>query len=223
MISDSRGKVNFVARIDDYHNAFALALDELKDRNLHHVAGKSGAKILEEGDNFSLELPFIERLVRIDFPEGKFSDLNSEDEIPVQEKVLILHYLNKATGSRPNEDWIAYREVPDGSFYFAAFTGRAINPFKGTFGENAEILRELAPILEGKLIPEGDVGFIFTPFPHVPIKYLLWKGDDEFPPEANILFDRTVQEYLSAEDIAWLAGMIVYRLMGLSRKIGKKQ
>ena len=212
-----------MARIDDYHNAFALALEELNAKNLEHVAGKSGAKILEGKGHIVLEIPFIERLVRIELPEGKFSDKNSEDEIPIQEKVLILHYLNRATGSRPNEDWIAYREVPDGSFYFAAFTGRAINPFKGTFGENSEILRELAPILEGKPIPESDIGFIFTPFPYVPIKYLLWKSDDEFPPEANILFDRTVQEYLSAEDIAWLAGMVVYRLMGLSRRIGKRQ
>ncbi|MBW2011870.1 MAG: DUF3786 domain-containing protein, partial [Deltaproteobacteria bacterium] len=54
-------------------------------------------------------------------------------------------------------------------------------------------------------------------FPKVPLQLILWAGDDEFAPEANILFDDTVSKILSPEDAAWLAGMIVYRLMALSR------
>jgi hypothetical protein len=46
---------------------------------------------------------------------------------------------------------------------------------------------------------------------------ILWIGDDEFPPEANILFDQTIGDFLSPEDVAWLAGMVVYRLIALSR------
>jgi hypothetical protein len=45
----------------------------------------------------------------------------------------------------------------------------------------------------------------------------VWEGDDEFEPEANIVFDRTIGGILSPEDIAWAAGMVVYRLMALSR------
>ena len=65
---------------------------------------------------------------------------------------------------------------------------------------------------------EGDVGFLFRPFPKIPIRMILWQGDDEFPPEANILFDAGVAKILSAEDIAWLAGMVVYRLIALSHR-----
>ena len=42
---------------------------------------------------------------------------------------------------------------------------------------------------------------------------ILWKGDDEFPPEGSILFDRGINKILSAEDIAWLSGMVVYPLI----------
>jgi hypothetical protein len=46
---------------------------------------------------------------------------------------------------------------------------------------------------------------------------IIWKGDDEFPPEGNILFDRNILQILSAEDIAWLSGMVVYPLIGMTR------
>jgi len=51
----------------------------------------------------------------------------------------------------------------------------------------------------------------------VPVALILWKGDDEFPPEGTILFDRNISHILSAEDIAWLAGMIIYPLLGMAR------
>jgi hypothetical protein len=53
--------------------------------------------------------------------------------------------------------------------------------------------------------------------PQVPLRLILWAGDDEFAPEANILFDDTAGEILSPEDAAWLAGMLVYRMMALAR------
>jgi hypothetical protein len=48
------------------------------------------------------------------------------------------------------------------------------------------------------------------------VRLILWAGDDEFPAEANIVFDENIAEILSPEDIAWLAGMVVYRLISLS-------
>ena len=51
-------------------------------------------------------------------------------------------------------------------------------------------------------------------FLSVPVALVLWRGDEEFPPDGTILFDRTVSKLLSAEDIAWIAGMVVYPLVG---------
>jgi hypothetical protein len=211
--------VDKVVRIDDYNNAFAIALDILQKANIHHTAKKSGAEVVESEGSFALKLPFIEREVNITMPQGDFNDHHSDREIPIQEKVLILHYLNSATGTKPSNDWITYREVPDGSFYYAAFVSRAVNPLKSVFGSKPDVFQKVAPMLKGEPIPEGDVAFLFTPLPLVPMKLIIWEGDDEFPAEGTILFDRTVSEHLSAEDIAWLSGMVVYRLMGLARSM----
>jgi len=63
---------------------------------------------------------------------------------------------------------------------------------------------------------QGDHSVVVRAFPLVPVALILWEGDDEFPPEGNLLFDRSISHILSAEDIAWLAGMIVYPIMGMA-------
>ena len=47
----------------------------------------------------------------------------------------------------------------------------------------------------------------------VPVTFVLWKGDEELPPEGNILFDSTISEYLSVEDINVLCEIIAWRLV----------
>ncbi|MDP2645254.1 MAG: DUF3786 domain-containing protein, partial [Desulfobacterales bacterium] len=150
----------------------------------------------------------------ISFPDFTFSDeTGPEKEAPLQEQVLMLHYLLAPNPSAGPENWIAYREIPGASFYFAAFGKRAIDPLKKAFGQNISGLAASAGRLGGRSIRTGDAGFTFHVFPHVPVQLILWQGDDEFAPEANILFDKSIGEILLPEDIAWLSGMLVYRLI----------
>ncbi len=65
----------------------------------------------------------------------------------------------------------------------------------------------------------GILDFYIIFFPFVPVKYILWEGDEEFPPSGNILFDASISNILSPEDVAWLSGMTVYKLIGISRSI----
>ena len=88
---------------------------------------------------------------------------------------------------------------------------------KQVFGENVDGFTRAADRLGGTAVDAGDAAFEFSVFPHVPVQLILHAGDEEFPPEANILFDDSIGAILSPEDVAWLAGMVVYRLMALAR------
>jgi hypothetical protein len=201
-------------RIDDYFNAAKIAIETLVQESPKEILRRSGF----EADADGFLIPFLNRTYRIDFPGFTFSDTASEPkDVPIQEQVLILHYL-RAGGLRfPTGNWIAYREIQGASFYFSAFVKRAIDPLKKTFGSNIEGLVKAAERLGGQAIPAGDAGFEFRVLPRIPVQLILWEGDSEFPPEANILFDETIGEILSPEDVAWLAGMLVYRLLALGR------
>jgi hypothetical protein len=51
----------------------------------------------------------------------------------------------------------------------------------------------------------------------VPIALIFWSGDEEFQPEARILFDSTIPTYLSTEDVAVLAQQTVFGLINCAK------
>ncbi len=205
-----------MARIDDYLAARKIAADELSQRPLLEITQMSGYEM--SGDH-AFKVPFLDRIFQVEFPEFLFKDaVDGGREAPIQEQVLILHYLMPVKIRQPSGNWVAYREIPGATFYFGAFFKRAIQPLIKVFGRNIEGMKKAALKLNGKAVEPGDAAFEFYLFPKVPLRLILWAGDDEFPPEANILFDETIGEILSPEDIAWLAGMLVYRLAAISAK-----
>ena len=72
--------------------------------------------------------------------------------------------------------------------------------------------------LGGKVLDNGDAAIELPYFPFLPITCVVWKGDDEFPPEASVLFDETAGFYFSAEDMAVAAQMAVLELMRRSKR-----
>jgi len=202
-------------RIDDYKNAKKLAIEKLATGSFISILRRTGFETAVP-DRF--RAPFLNRVYHIGFPEFDFEDeVESEAEIPIQEQILILHYMQSPVPSLSTDSWVSYREIPGASFYYSAFVKRAIDPLKKVFGQNVDDLLRAGEILGGKTIDTGDVGYEFRLFPNIRLRLILWAGDDEFPAEANIVFDENIKEILSPEDIAWLAGMLVYRLIALSK------
>ena len=204
-----------MARIDDYQNARNLAVESLCRQPLDDILKRSGYQ--GQGPD-RLQIPFLNRTYAVSYPDFIFTDsVDSGQSVPLQEQVLILHYLAAAGPLQPTGRWIAYREIPGAAFYFSAFVKRAIDPLKKVFGNDISALKKAAARLNGKPIAAGDAGFEFLVLPRVPLQMILWEGDAEFSAEGNILFDENAADILSPEDAAWLAGMVVYRLMALAR------
>ncbi len=206
-----------MARIDDYKAAVELGKNGLKGKNPKRVADQCGAAFGVAPDGSTeLILKFLNRDLLISGRDWDISFKDLPDGVPIQQQILILHYLNGAAGAKPMGEWIAYQEVPDGKFYLDAFLRRAKNPLVQAFGSHPE---KLLPVTEkvyrAEPFDQGDYSVVVTAFPLIPVVLMLWEGDDEFPPEGNLLFDRSICDILPAEDIAWLAGMIIYPIMGM--------
>jgi len=207
-------------RIDDYKKAFEIAKSDLGKANPKRIADQSGASLsYDQEGSVTLSLEFLNKQLDIEWPSMKFSAAKDKKEIPIQQQVLILHYLQGCQGSKVEGQWVAYQEIPDGRFYLDAFVQRAKQPLLKAFGSTPDLLPDLAKQLyDAQPFDHGDVSVVVRALPKIPVALLIWRADDEFPPEASILFDRSIQEILSAEDIAWLAGMIVYPLVGMAGK-----
>lgn len=204
-------------RIDDFVKTLALAREMLPIRDPETMCLHAGAEFLHLNSGGKITLPFLTKPVNISFPEGQVEYEEQESKLSLQEQGLILHYLLGAQAIASTNELITFREIPSGEFYYQPFLKRAQVPLVQTFGYHPDLFLRAGKKLGGLDANLGDVSLTFRPFPRIPLTLILWKGDDEFPPEGNILFDASIKEFLSAEDIAFLTGTVVYKLMALAK------
>ena len=173
-------------------------------------AAVCAAVAFEEG---AFQVPFFGALYRVCWPEGAIRRLESQAETDVSTCLLLLHYLLTADGTPPADRWIAFRNLPGGLGYDAAFHGRASLRLVSAFGTNRPAFEAAAQALGGERLSFGDASFAFPLLPRVWLAVVLHLADDEFPASANVLFDGTASHYLPTEDLAVLGGMLAGRLI----------
>ena len=204
-----------MARIDDYKKALEVGKEEISNKNPLHLCRISGGQFIEKANEpNSIQIKFLNRMVTISWPDLIFSQ-DSDKEIKIKEKILIVHYLNNAKKEDLTEELIAYQEIPSARFYLSAFNARSRDPFIAAFGENPDKLPVAAQeLFAAQMASMGDVSVTIQAFPKVPITLIIWRGDEEFPPNGTILFDSSIKDnLLSAEDISELVSIIVYPLI----------
>jgi hypothetical protein len=196
-----------------YERAYAvshdLAFEKLRKADLADVCLKSGAVLVDSG---SIRLRFLNREYRIDRLPGTVTLGSEAEQVPIAERLLILHYLVTAGGMPPANEEISFKEIPEGMVYYPTFYKRAIRPLLTKFGESPAKLIPVAAKFGGVDAHQGDAAVTVQAFPKVAITWVLWRGDEEFPAEGTILVDRNIKDYLPTEDIVVLCQTISINL-----------
>ena len=197
-----------------YELAYKLACQQLaRLDDIDRQCRKSGAQRQLIDDQKVIILEYLNRSYQISFPDIDVSLVDSEEPVPLKDKLLILHYLTRAKGSPITNKIITYKELPEGANYFPIFTKRAIKPLLDNFAKKPHQLLDAAEKLGGHKADYGDVAVTINAFRRVPITLVLWQGDGEFAAEGSILFDSNISDYLSTEDITVLCETIAWRLV----------
>jgi hypothetical protein len=199
--------------------SYDLAREQLsKISDTQEQCRKSGARYV--GPN-EIVINYLNKPYRIILPKDISSchceaDVISRSnlvEVPLKDKILILHYFTMAKGTPATGILITYKQLPGGVSYFPAFSQRAINPLVKRFGQTPELLISKTAKLGGDKAYYGDASVTINAFSHVPITLVLWRGDEEVAPNGNILFDANISDYLSTEDVAVLSETIIWKLV----------
>ena len=127
-------------------------------------------------------------------------------------ELLCLVYLLNASPSTVREELVGVRELRSAHF-FAGPHDLDLRPLADRFGRNVEGFRTAAERLEGQAVDLADAAYRFQAFPKVPLFFLLWAGDPEFPPRVNVLFDRSIEDHLAADAIWGLVNLVSRRLL----------
>jgi len=131
-------------------------------------------------------------------------------------EALFLSYLDMADGAPPAGEWIAYHDLPGGMFYAQAFRGYAENRLARACTLPA--FCRAARTLVGEPIEIGSAGYAWDVLPRVRLGAVYWEGDEDFPSQASVLFDRAATHYLTTDGLAVLGSRLVDALVRESEK-----
>lgn len=197
-----------------YELAYKLACEQLaKIDDIKQQCIKSGARYQEIDSKKVIIIKYLNQSYQITLPDIEISLTDSEERVPLKDKILILHYLTSAKGSLATSKLITYRELPEGANYFPTFSKRTIKVLLDHFGKEPHRLVDAAKKLGGYEVDYGDVAVTINAFSQVPITIVLWQGDSELTPAGSIIFDASISDYLSTEDITVLCETITWRLI----------
>ena len=181
---------------DNYERALAIGLEKFSRKDPGWIAERAGGAIRDG----NLVTPHLNMNILLNLGSRKFTISETGEEAPIWLSILCLHYLNSAEGVKPTGKLKHFREFKDGAFYEPAFNRRTKEILIAVFGKEPSPMIEAGQTLNGKRLDSGDATVSFRISLFVPITCMVWKGDDEFPPEASVLFDETAGLYFSAEE-----------------------
>ena len=202
----------------NYRQTFDLACQQLKGLDLRERAEKGGAHFEKgpHGKKGRISLNLFNAGYVVDFPDLLITSTEKK-VVSLVAKIVLLHYLIKADGRPLSHQLLPYKEIPGGMFYAGVFARRAVEPLIPVFGQSPEAFLDAGFRLGGRKAEYGDVSFVLPALPRIPMTYIVWKGDEEFPATIQLLFDKSVEGYLSLEDIVVVSEMATSRLIALGR------
>jgi hypothetical protein len=119
-----------------------------------------------------------------------------------QEALVSLMYLLRTreiplSGIKVNE-----KELNGGALFFRGPHALSKEPLETKFARDPQGFLQAGLTLGGIATHQGDGAFELRALPRIPLEYIFYAEDDEFPAQLTITFDRTIDRHLPL-DVIW--------------------
>ncbi|MBO5868212.1 MAG: DUF3786 domain-containing protein, partial [Oscillospiraceae bacterium] len=150
------------------------------------------------GGCFSVKL--LGREFQISHPDYAITAADGGAVPPLPTQTFLLRYLLECKDVTWGGQWKTFREMPWGELYIKPYTGRVLTRAAFTFGTRLDAFRAAAEKMGATAVPHGDAGYLFELVGGYRMQILAWAGDEEFPPNAQILYSDNFADGFAAED-----------------------
>lgn len=199
------------AWLDSFAPVLADLRAALRGRTPAQLAAVTGATWDAQAAVFRLR--WLDTPYRLSWPAAVAYAGPSIEPAPPNIQGLFLYYFSLADGAPTAEQWLSFRELPDGWLYHKAFQSYTGDRLIQTVGEDLCRLSGAAELLQGQPLGIGDCGHAFQVLPRVRLAITYWRGDEDFAPQAQVLFDAAASHYLPTDGLALLGSNLVKRLL----------
>ena len=119
---------------------------------------------------------------------------------PLSTQTFMLRYLLECKDVAWGGQWKTFREMPWGEMYITPYTGRVLTRAAFTFGTRVATFKAACEKMGAMALSHGDAGYQFELVSGYSIQILVWAGDEEFPPNAQVIYSDNFAEAFAAED-----------------------
>ena len=151
-------------------------------------------------DGGAFHVKLLGREFAVSHPEYAIAALDGGKVPPLPTQTFLLRYLLEAKAVAWAGEWKTFREMPWGELYIKPYTGRVLTRAAFTFGTRVAKFCAACEKMGAEPVKHGDAGFRFDLIGGYQMQILVWEGDDEFPPNAQILYTDNFAEGFAAED-----------------------
>lgn len=156
------------------------------------------SEVAWDGKEFTLTL--LGRDFAISHPDYAIRALDGGTLPPLPTQTFLLRYLLESRDVAWKGEWKTFREMPWGELYIQPFTGRCLQRAAFGFGNRLPAFRAACEKLGAKPLAHGDAGYEFPFLGPYAMEILLWAGDEEFPPSAQLLYTENFAQGFAPED-----------------------
>jgi hypothetical protein len=119
--------------------------------------------------------------------------------------LFIVHYLLKAKAIEASNEWISEKDIPGGATFFRGPHEIPTHLIVHRFKNDIKAFNNRCAQLHGTPLNMADATYRFEITSKIPVAVIYWCGDDDFPAESKLLFDRTIFTHLPLDIIYALA------------------
>ena len=151
-----------------------------------------------DGEKFYVNL--LGREFTISHPDYAISAVDGGAVPPLATQTFLLRYLLESKDVAWAGEWKTFREMPWGEMYIKPYTGRVLTRAAFTLGTRVAAFRAAAEKMGAVELKHGDAGYQFNLIGNYQMQIMVWEGDEEFPPNAQVIYSDNFAEGFAAED-----------------------
>jgi len=190
-----------------------LHWEDLRSRSEEQILGRDGVRTAADGKSY--EVDFLNSVYQVNPVAERIVELspNPERELPEEFQILLIRYLVAENGGPVEGKEVSEKDFTGGVTFFQGPHALNVAPIVKFYGRDPEAFESRGRELAAVPVPHGDKAMRFLPFPLMPVTYVLWKEDEEFPASVSVLFDKSITRWFELDMIFTLVLVLTERIV----------
>ncbi len=194
--------------------------EQLAGLDREETAARARCTYLAERDSFAISLLNSQYVVD---PCARTACMTVEASSPrpagFLEQLCILAYLVNARDLPLADKLVSAGKLDPGGFFFRGSHRLAVEKLEDAFGREPQWLHKVGRLFDATPKPFGDASIEVSVLPRIPLTFIIWAADMEFPARASILFDQSASAHLPLDVVYAAATLAIETVVNTAKSI----